>query len=142
MFFNQIRSFLRSDAPLRRLCPRAAAAITIAERLIPLEPSYIILNLGMSRSFGEVDIDALPIPAHMIIDNVRVWQRPDKLNVGCSPKGMPTEQWIACHRDDYVVSGDDDVLIPATCISGGARRGGGGGIVVAAALLALAAAAL
>jgi hypothetical protein len=92
----------------------------------------------MSRSFGDVDIDALPIPAHMIIDSVRVWQRPDKLNVGCSPKGMPTEQWIACHREDYVVSGDDDVLIPAKCISA-ARRGGGGAAAMVA-LLALAAA--
>ena len=96
----------------------------------------------MSRSFGDVDIEALPFPAHMIMDHVRVWQRPDKLNVGCSPKGMPTEQWIACHRDDYVVSGDDDVLIPATCLSAAPRRGGGGGIAVAVALLALAAAGL
>lgn len=40
-------------------------------RLIPLEPMYVILNLGMSEAFGAIEYDALPFPSHMKVDWVR-----------------------------------------------------------------------
>ena len=78
---------------------------------------YMIFNLGMSKDFGEVDIENLQFPSTMEIENIRVYQRPDKVNVGCNPPDYPTEQWIACHKDRYMTSKDDEILIKGTCNS-------------------------
>ena len=83
---------------------------TIGERMIPVEPMYIIFNLGMSKDFGEVDIENLQIPAYMLVDYIRVYQRGDKMNVGCSPPEKPTDQWINCHKEDYMTSSKDEIL--------------------------------
>ena len=97
--------------------------VTIGERMIPVEPMYMIMNLGMSRDFGEVDVENLPFPADMDIEWVRVYQRPNKVNVGCNPPDYPTEQWIACHKDKYMWNKDDEILLKgATCASGGVAR--------------------
>lgn len=90
--------------------------VTIGERLIPFEPMYMIFNLGMSKDFGEVDIENLPFPSTMEIENVRVYQRPNKVNVGCNPPDYPTEQWIACHKERYMTNSDDEILM-GTCNS-------------------------
>lgn len=47
----------------------------------------------------------------------RVWQQPDQLNLGCSPPEFPTEQWIACNKQNYIVNDKDEVLIKAKCES-------------------------
>lgn len=83
--------------------------------MIPVEPMYIIFNLGMSQDFGEVDIENLPFPAYMMIDYIRVYQRAGNVSLGCSPPGFPTEQWIACHKDKYMTSKDDEILITKPC---------------------------
>ena len=64
----------------------------------------------MSEDFGEVDITNLPFPSYMMIDYIRVYQRPNQLNVGCSPASKPTSQWINCHKDLYQTSSKDDIL--------------------------------
>lgn len=89
---------------------------TIGERMIPFEPMYMIFNLGMSKDFGEVDIENLPFPSTMEIENIRVYQRPNKVNVGCNPPDYPTEQWIACNKEKYMTSKDDEILM-GTCES-------------------------
>ena len=77
----------------------------------------MIWNLGMSEDFGEVDIDNLPFPAYMSVDNIRVYQRPDQMNVGCSPPDMPTAQWINCNKEKYMTNSKDDILF-GPCTSG------------------------
>lgn len=64
----------------------------------------------MSEDFGEVDITNLAFPSYMMVDYIRVYQRPDKLNVGCSPASKPTSQWINCNKKQYTTSSKDDVL--------------------------------
>ena len=56
--------------------------------------STVIVNLGMSENFGEVDFKHLTFPAKMYIDYVRVYQREDVNAVGCSPKSHPTAKYI------------------------------------------------
>jgi len=52
------------------------------------------MNLGMSTSFGPVDLAHLPFPAHMRVDYIRVYQPEGQINVGCNPKEFPTTNYI------------------------------------------------
>lgn len=108
---------------------------------------YIIFNLGMSVDYsGEFNVKDLALPAKMLVDYVRVYQRAEKLNLGVNGNasyegGMPTSQYIACHRDKYITRKSDNVLITEVC--NGARAAGGYHLAAAAsALLLLLAAAL
>jgi hypothetical protein len=64
---------------------------------MPEEPMYLILNLGISPNFGAIDYEGLEEmwPVHMLVDYVRVYQDPKKINVGCDPEGFPTTKFIA-----------------------------------------------
>lgn len=55
---------------------------------------YIIANLGMSPNFGRIDFEHLQFPATMRIDYIRVYQRPDQINIGCDPPDFPTAAYI------------------------------------------------
>ncbi|KAL0069229.1 hypothetical protein AAF712_003592 [Marasmius tenuissimus] len=68
--------------------------VQIKARAIPQEPMYLILNLGMSTNFGDVDLEHLTFPAVMRVDWVRVYQEKGKKNVGCDPKDFPTQAYI------------------------------------------------
>lgn len=85
------------------------------ERLIPVEPMMVILNFAISDGFTKVDFDRLGFPAEYKVDYVRVYQEPDAVNLGCSPPDYPTAQYLACNRDTYVMTKEDDVLIPDVC---------------------------
>jgi len=74
--------------------------VNISQRPIPQEPLYIIMNLGISPSFGYISPN-LPFPATMLIDYVRVYQDPNNRNVGCNPAGFPTEAYINQYIDAY-----------------------------------------
>lgn len=52
----------------------------VSDRPITGEPMYIILNLGMSPTFGAIDLENLQFPAVMRVDYVRVYQDNDHLN--------------------------------------------------------------
>jgi len=99
---------------------------------------YMIFNLGMSLDFGEVDIENLPFPSYMMIEYIRVYQRAQNVNVGCNPPGFRTDQWIACHKENYVVNKDDEMLIPKACNAGG-RVAPAAAVVAVGSLLAIAA---
>lgn len=73
----------------------------IGARPIPQEPLYVIVNLGMSTAFGYVDIDHLTFPSVMKIDYIRVYQKPDAINVGCDPEDFPTQAYINQYIDAY-----------------------------------------
>ncbi|KAG2482848.1 hypothetical protein HYH03_018239 [Edaphochlamys debaryana] len=78
---------------------------SIGERFIPLEPSYINIFLAMADNFAPIDHENLVLPASMEVDYVRIWQRRDRINIGCSPPDFPTQEYINANRDFYLVSG-------------------------------------
>lgn len=55
---------------------------------------YLIMNLGMSTNFGDVDVEHLRFPTTMRVDWVRVYQPSNKVNIGCDPDDYPTKAYI------------------------------------------------
>ncbi|KAI5480337.1 glycoside hydrolase family 16 protein [Pseudohyphozyma bogoriensis] len=86
---------------LSDLAMDANAAANVSERVVTSEPMYIIMNLGMSPTFGTVDLDAMSFPVYMRIDYVRVYQDSDNVNVGCSPPDYPTAEYIAAYPEQF-----------------------------------------
>ncbi|TFK27263.1 concanavalin A-like lectin/glucanase [Coprinopsis marcescibilis] len=79
----------------------ADARTEISDRPIPVEPMYIIANLGFSLNFGNIDFDILNLPATMSIDYIRVYQPKDQINIGCDPKEYPTRAYIETYMSAY-----------------------------------------
>lgn len=73
----------------------------IGQRPISEEPMYVILNLGISKNFGDVDFDELVFPAIMYVDWVRVYQPEGSINLGCDPKNRPTAEYIEHFKEAY-----------------------------------------
>ncbi|KAF7300816.1 GH16 domain-containing protein [Mycena kentingensis (nom. inval.)] len=73
----------------------------IAARSITNEPLYLLINLGISHAFGFVDTSHLTFPATMRVDWVRVYQHPDRINIGCDPADMPTSAYINTYMEAY-----------------------------------------
>lgn len=59
------------------------------------------MNLGLSKNFGDVDLDHLVFPTTMRVDWIRVYQPKGSINVGCDPKDFPTAAYI----NEYVFNG-------------------------------------
>lgn len=55
----------------------------------------------MSPGFQPINFAELIFPTKYLIDYVRVYQRKDRVNVGCSPKNMPTHDYIQDHINAY-----------------------------------------
>lgn len=62
--------------------------------LTALCSKYIIVNLGMSKNFGNIDFDHLVFPTQMRVDYIRVYQDVNAINIGCNPEDFPTEDYI------------------------------------------------
>ncbi|KAK7026883.1 hypothetical protein VNI00_015425 [Paramarasmius palmivorus] len=75
--------------------------VSISARPIPQEPMYLIVNLGMSTNFGDVDFEHLIFPAVMRVDWIRVYQEKGKKNIGCDPEDFPTQKYIDKHIRAY-----------------------------------------
>ncbi|PSK36163.1 hypothetical protein B9Z65_5978 [Elsinoe australis] len=73
----------------------------VKARPIAQEPMSIILNLGISPSWTNIQFDKLSFPTVMRIDYVRVYQREGKEMVTCDPPGYPTTRYIAEHPEAY-----------------------------------------
>jgi beta-glucanase (GH16 family) len=73
----------------------------VAARPVSQEPMSMVLNLGMSSAWGEVDIPNLIFPTVMNIDYVRIYQRPGHESITCDPPGYPTTEYIANHPKAY-----------------------------------------
>ncbi|KAJ7695966.1 glycoside hydrolase family 16 protein [Mycena rosella] len=80
----------------------ADPAVEISQRLVPEEPMYLILNLGMSPSFQAQDFMHMTFPNEMRVDYVRVYQR-EGVSEGatCNPSTRPTAQYINDHIEAY-----------------------------------------
>ncbi|KAF8066469.1 beta-glucan synthesis-associated protein-domain-containing protein [Lyophyllum atratum] len=73
----------------------------VGQRLVPEEPMSLVLNLGMSQNWQQIDLSTMIFPAEFLIDYVRVYQRKGATNVGCNPKDYPTADYINQHADAY-----------------------------------------
>ncbi|GIM02208.1 hypothetical protein Vretimale_7129 [Volvox reticuliferus] len=78
---------------------------TVGDRLIPVEPQYININLAMSNSFAPINPD-IPLPSSMLIDYVRVYQSRNEINVGCDTEEFPSQAYIDAHVSDYKITLD------------------------------------
>ncbi|KAI1921609.1 beta-glucan synthesis-associated protein [Ophidiomyces ophidiicola] len=76
----------------------------VGQRVIPVEPLTIIMNLGISPSFTFLNMTGLAplLPAKMRFDYVRVYQDPEQKSTTCDPPGMGTTQYIRKHQDVYM----------------------------------------
>ncbi|TEB39747.1 glycoside hydrolase family 16 protein [Coprinellus micaceus] len=92
--------------PTWTVTPETIGADTRAQigpRLIPEEPLYVILNLGISKSFQDPDFENLRFPAQMKVDYVRIYQRPEaKDGLTCDPPNRPTAKYITDHLNAYM----------------------------------------
>ncbi|KAJ3867728.1 glycoside hydrolase family 16 protein [Lentinula novae-zelandiae] len=80
----------------------ADSVTEISNRLIPEEPMYMILNLGMSPNFQAQDFMHMQFPAQMLVDYVRVYQRAGlKGMFTCDPSTRPTADYINNHITAY-----------------------------------------
>ncbi|KAH9890083.1 glycoside hydrolase family 16 protein [Cubamyces lactineus] len=78
------------------------ATTEISQRLVPEEPMYIVMNLGMSPGFQKQDFKHLTFPVKMYIDYVRVYQRDDvSEGTTCDPSHHPTADYINRHLNAY-----------------------------------------
>ncbi|KAG2452496.1 hypothetical protein HYH02_002735 [Chlamydomonas schloesseri] len=76
---------------------------SVGERLIPVDPQYININLAMSHSFAAIDPN-LPLPASMEIDYIRVYQPKDAINVGCDTPDFPSQDYIDRNVNLYKIT--------------------------------------
>lgn len=73
----------------------------VQQRLVSEEPMSMIMNLGISNAWTNIQWDKLVFPATMRIDYVRLYQRPGQESVTCDPPGYPTTKYIAKHPEAY-----------------------------------------
>lgn len=73
----------------------------VSARPVPKEPLYIIINLGLSENFGDIDFPNIQWPVNMLVDYIRVYQHPDRINIGCDPTGFPTSNYISRFIEAY-----------------------------------------
>lgn len=101
----------------------ADGRVEIGPRPVPQEPMYIIANLGISPSFGDIDFDHLTFPTKMTVDWIRVYQDPDAINYGCDPKDFPTAEYIKTCVVCFGLSIGVDLLTSSCfCLSLDTRR--------------------
>ncbi|KAJ7068600.1 beta-glucan synthesis-associated [Mycena amicta] len=81
--------------------PIANGGSGVGQRLIPVEPMSIVLNLGISKNWQTPDLTTMVFPAEMLVDYVRVYQRDGETNIGCDPSDYPTMDYIANHMSAY-----------------------------------------
>lgn len=74
----------------------------IGQRTLPLEPMALVLNLGISQGFQNIDWKNIEFPAHLAFDYVRVYQkRGDPQRISCDPSDFPTADYIRNNPDLY-----------------------------------------
>ncbi|KAK3707167.1 beta-glucan synthesis-associated protein [Vermiconidia calcicola] len=73
----------------------------VGQRLVSEEPMAMIMNLGISHSWVDVQFQDLRFPTIMRIDYVRWYQREQDRMVTCDPPGYETTEYIAKHPAAY-----------------------------------------
>ncbi|SNX83743.1 related to KRE6 - glucan synthase subunit [Melanopsichium pennsylvanicum] len=78
--------------------------LDIGQRIIPVEPMAIVMNLAISNGFQPVNFGTggITFPAFMAIDYVRVYQKDGQTDlITCDPADHPTASFIASHSELY-----------------------------------------
>lgn len=73
----------------------------IGQRYISEEPMSLILNLGISHSWVDINFTYLEFPTIMRVDYVRWYQKEGEEMVTCDPPGYETTEYIAAHPNAY-----------------------------------------
>lgn len=73
----------------------------IGQRLISEEPMSLVMNLGISHSWVDINFAALKFPTIMRIDYVRWYQKEGEELVTCDPPGYETTEYIKKHPEAY-----------------------------------------
>ena len=55
----------------------------------------------MSENFGGVDYENLVFPTKMSVDYIRIYQHPNRINIGCDPPSHPTSNYIEHYIEAY-----------------------------------------
>lgn len=74
----------------------------IGQRMIPLEPMSLVMNLGMADNFAPQNHTIRQyMPAFLQFDYIRIYQDPDDISVTCDPPGYETTDYIQQHFKAY-----------------------------------------
>ena len=73
----------------------------VGQRLISEEPMSMVINLGISENWVNIDYAALHFPTIMRIDYVRIYQKEGEELMTCDPPGYETTQYIKDHPAAY-----------------------------------------
>ena len=73
----------------------------VGQRLVSEEPMSMVINLGISENWVNIDWDALKLPTIMRIDYVRWYQKEGSEMVTCDPPGYETTEYIKNHPAAY-----------------------------------------
>ncbi|KAJ5604559.1 hypothetical protein N7510_009713 [Penicillium lagena] len=75
----------------------------IGQRMVPLEPMSLVMNLGMADNFAPQNKTIREyMPAFLRFDYVRIYQDPDEISVTCDPPGYETTGYIEAHKKAYL----------------------------------------
>jgi hypothetical protein len=78
--------------------------LDVGQRIIPVEPMAIVMNLAVASGFQYVNFGpgGITFPAYMAIDYVRVYQKDgQKELLSCDPPDYPTSNFINTHLNVY-----------------------------------------
>lgn len=73
----------------------------VGQRLVSEEPMSIIMNLGISHSWVDIEFQDLRFPTTLRIDYVRWYQKEGSESVTCDPPGYETTDYINRHPEAY-----------------------------------------
>lgn len=93
--------FVGNDEMMRFDGRAIGANGNVQERLVSEEPMSMIINLGFSHSWVDIDWEHLKFPTILRVDYVR-WYQPDgERMVTCDPPGYETTEYIKSHPVAY-----------------------------------------
>ena len=98
---GQIAWFVGEDLSYRMTGDAVGPNGNVDSRIVSEEPMSIILNLGFSQAWTEIDWSQLKFPTTMHVDYVRWYQRPGEYSVTCDPPGYETTEYIKNHPKAY-----------------------------------------
>lgn len=74
----------------------------IGWRDMPKEPMSMVLNLGLSTAWSQIDWFHINFPVTFEIDYVRIYQPKLKTQLTCDPGDFPTGDYIERHKNAYM----------------------------------------
>lgn len=74
----------------------------VGPRLLSKEPMSIVMNFGVSNNWAYIDWPTMMFPSHVRVDNIRIYQPEDEINVTCDPDDYPTVDYIEAHKVAYM----------------------------------------